>query len=175
MEWRIVPGAPYGPEDASIIGPRLQALAEDGLLTPDDVVEDARPKGSELHDYFEWDDLEAARRFRREQARKMIQAVEIIPAEQKEPIRYFHYVKQEIAAEPETPGEEPPAPRFEYGFATLDRVRREETLMSQVVAAARKELIGWRKRYGQYEELERETKAVTLALQIPVEAEGGLA
>ena len=154
MNWKITPGAHFGAEDAPIIGERLAKLADAGILTPETVVEDARPDGSPLHDYFCWDDTEAARRYRREQARKMIQAIEIIPAEKVEPIRYFHYVRTEHDA----------------GFATLDMVRREPAFLTQVIEAARRELIAWKKKYGQYQELEREVMAIQLAIDALAES-----
>jgi hypothetical protein len=161
MEFRIVSGAPFGPEDASIIGPRLAALAAEGLLRPEVVVEDARPAGSLLHGYFEWEDSIAALRYRREQARKMIQSIEVIPAEAKEPVRYFHYVREET---PSADGKATPS--IGRGFATLDMVQHNPMFMTQVVEAARRELVGWRRRYGQYKELAHEASMVQQALAV---------
>ncbi len=63
---------------AAIIGPaivaELKTLAEknQGLLMPEDVVEAARNEDSPLHNRFEWDDGEAAERYRLWQARLLI-------------------------------------------------------------------------------------------------------
>jgi hypothetical protein len=54
---------------------RLQALERDGRLTPDDVVADAVNPDSPLHGEFEWDDSEAANRYRIVQARQLIRSV----------------------------------------------------------------------------------------------------
>ena len=43
-----------------------------GLLRPGDLVEAARPVSSPLHPEFEWDDSEAAEKYRLEQARKLL-------------------------------------------------------------------------------------------------------
>ena len=59
----------------------LKAIAAEngGILIPEKVVEFAERKTSALHDAFEWDDTEAARKYRIEQARAIIRvSVEII-------------------------------------------------------------------------------------------------
>lgn len=48
------------------------------MLAPDQVVKSARPKASPIHKYFEWDDSAAAAEFRKNQARNLISAVEIV-------------------------------------------------------------------------------------------------
>ncbi len=53
---------------------RLAAEAPGGLLTAESVVEAAKDEASPLHALFEWDDTEAARLFRVQQARQTIRA-----------------------------------------------------------------------------------------------------
>lgn len=48
-----------------------------GVLTPQVVVDEARPEDHPLHDRFEWDDEVAGERFRRDQAHRMIQSVRV--------------------------------------------------------------------------------------------------
>lgn len=58
------------------------ADANNGILLPEHVVEAARPKSSPLHNRFDWDDNEAAEKWRLHQARKLIRVVvEYIPAD----------------------------------------------------------------------------------------------
>lgn len=62
-----------------------------GLLIPEQVVEEARPESSPLHDSFCWDDNEAARLYRIFQARQLIRTVvrfEEINGD-KRPVRVF--------------------------------------------------------------------------------------
>ena len=47
----------------------------DNKLTPQTVVDEARPVDSPLHPYFEWDDNVAAHHWRLEQARHLIKSV----------------------------------------------------------------------------------------------------
>jgi hypothetical protein len=49
------------------------ATKNGGLLLVDDVLAAAKDKRCVLHKHFEWDDTEAARQYRREQARNLIQ------------------------------------------------------------------------------------------------------
>lgn len=76
--------------DEKIIG-ELAGLVSGGLLKPEDVVEAARSRSSSLHDYFTWDDSEAAKNFRLWQARELIQCtVRYIPTNgDKKPVRVF--------------------------------------------------------------------------------------
>lgn len=61
-------------------GPRVQVLADKngGQVTAADILADATKKKSPLHDFFDWDDTTAANQFRLSQARKMVQAIEIV-------------------------------------------------------------------------------------------------
>lgn len=54
---------------------QIQANDPDGLLKPSEVVTFAKNPDTELHKHFEWDDSEAAGRYRIEQARGLIQRV----------------------------------------------------------------------------------------------------
>ena len=57
------------------------AIVAGGLLSPEAVVDAAQDDTSPLHDCFEWDDTDAARLYRIEQARRLIRVqVEVIPA-----------------------------------------------------------------------------------------------
>lgn len=64
--------------DIHAVVPALQGLASaSGTLIPEEVVREARKKKSPLHPWFEWDDTEAARQYRLEQARDLIRSVAV--------------------------------------------------------------------------------------------------
>jgi hypothetical protein len=77
-----------------------------GELTPQLVVDEARPKGAPLHDRFEWDDKVAGEAYRRVQAGQLIRSVQIeyVPGERKY-VRAFASVRQ--TADPEKRGYQP--------------------------------------------------------------------
>src|SRR2546421_688544 len=55
------------------------AAANNGCLRPPDVVDAARPKSSPLHEHFDWDDTDAAEKWRLEQARHLIRfAIQVV-------------------------------------------------------------------------------------------------
>lgn len=57
----------------------LERLANQkgGILMVDDVIEAAKDKSCVLHHHFEWDDTEAAKAYRKEQARSLIRKCKI--------------------------------------------------------------------------------------------------
>lgn len=60
----------------------LQGLGDS--VKPVDIVEAAKDENSELHKCFEWDDSEAARKYRLQQARILVMNLVIIESEHKE-------------------------------------------------------------------------------------------
>lgn len=57
---------------AEIAGPVCQKLHDAKILTPENLVNEARAETSPLHSAFEWNDTVAAEKYRCEQARLMI-------------------------------------------------------------------------------------------------------
>ena len=55
----------------------LEALAVDGVLNPERVVEAARNPNSSMHGQFDWDDSTAAHEYRLSQARALIKRVKV--------------------------------------------------------------------------------------------------
>jgi hypothetical protein len=90
-------GAPFKKGVAQKYGERLEYLSSTnkGKITPDMVVKDAIQKKSVFHNYFEWDETEAAKNYRIQQARNLINhIVEVVVIEGKQsPQRSFFSVK----------------------------------------------------------------------------------
>jgi len=63
--------------DPNVVGKHLEFLREQfkGEITPEDILQDAENPNSPLHPFFEWDDTDAARQYRLQQARGLIRAV----------------------------------------------------------------------------------------------------
>jgi hypothetical protein len=65
---------------------------DDDVVSPEAVVSAARPKNSPLHEYFDWEDSEAARCWRLHQARNLIRVcvrIEELPNDEKQEIQVF--------------------------------------------------------------------------------------
>lgn len=83
MIFQFKPGA-HIKGDAQAIGERLSALEAKGRLTPEAVVQDAKKPTSVLHSQFEWDDAQAARKWRLEQASYLIRSVTVVVEQQEQ-------------------------------------------------------------------------------------------
>lgn len=55
----------------------LMSQSPNGLLMPGDVVESAKDTDSPLHNYFTWDDSEAAKKWRIEEAKTLIRSYSV--------------------------------------------------------------------------------------------------
>ena len=93
----------------------LEQLERDGRLTPERVIEVARPRTSPLHEFFEWDDSEAAKQWRLEQARRMIRGVEVVIMVDKRELSTVRYVR------------DPLAPKDEQGYVSVPQLQNEPT------------------------------------------------
>jgi hypothetical protein len=63
--------------------------ANGGVLKAEDVVDTARSKKSPLHEYFDWEDGEAAQKWRLHQARQLIRVTVRVITPAKPPVRVF--------------------------------------------------------------------------------------
>lgn len=83
-------GARVSGVSAEVLGKELAVLNRRGQLTASGVLEAARDEDSPLHAAFEWDDDEAAERYRLMQARALIRAVQIVKSGQPPRSVYVH-------------------------------------------------------------------------------------
>lgn len=133
-EWK--PG--YNPKvDANAVGRELEKLRQStgGELHAEDVVEAARDPKNPLHSLFEWDDTEAAEKYRQSQARGVIQRLRVIVSqapEQPKVVRLAYVSPQQV----KHPG------YVETEEAMADPVRRDALVRNALAA-----LEGWLNRY----------------------------
>jgi len=90
------PGARVkGGVDAQTIGEALSDIErEEGAITPEAVVDSARPEDSPLHPCFTWDDRVAAEEFRKSEARNLVRVVRVEAPEAAPSIPAFVNVQQ---------------------------------------------------------------------------------
>lgn len=114
--------------DKKKVEARLKKLADlgGGRLTPDSVVEDAKSPRSPLHDWFEWDDTEAAHQWRLTQARELIRSVRVEVQTEHRTVSTVRYVR------------DPNAGNDEQGYVEVARLRKESDLARE---ALRREII----------------------------------
>ena len=124
-------------------------------LEPVDVVRDAESNASPLHECFEWDDGMAAESWRLQQARQLLNHIEVVIERQGEDdsqVRAFHCVTVEYEDRPK---------EKHSGYVNVEEVIGNPDYYDQVVKKALTELNTWRKRYQMYQEL----KPVFLAIE----------
>ncbi len=86
--------------------------SKDGRLTPKKVLEAAADPDHVLHGEFDWDDTTAARKWRLEQARKLIRSVEINITVDLTTVTAIGYVRD-------------PASGDEQGYVSTEQLQRE--------------------------------------------------
>jgi hypothetical protein len=119
------------------------AAENGGVLYPGHVVNAARPVASPLHSQFEWDDSEAAEKYRLHQARQLISVVVqyIGNDPSKEPVPVFVSLRSDRGQR--------------GGYRTIVSVLSDEGLRQQLLEDALAELETFRKKYGHLRELAR--------------------
>jgi len=137
-------GSRFTDNDAKIIGPELEKLANGKRATAKDIVESAKENNSPLHTYFEWQDDVAASLYRETQARHMASSITIkiktVGGEDTE-VRAFHAIKI-MTTEDEIP--------IQKSYISLETVAENLDMMGQIVDEARKALSGWKQRHEIY-------------------------
>lgn len=124
-----MPTVPEAVKNRKAIAGRLKKLADEsgGRLTPEAVVNDAKSPRSPLHRCFDWDDSEAARKWRLEQARSLIRTVKVEyevteGVVKKVKVQVHEYVR-DPQAEPE-----------EQGYVAVAKVLTDDDLKRDVLA-----------------------------------------
>lgn len=115
-------------------------LKEDGVLTAHAVVDRARDPESPLHPLFDWDNDQAAEKYRLWQARQVIgsQKVTIQNREVKE------YYNLRIVEEGE----------LGNSYTTIEQVLSDDMLYKQALGIALRDLEGWKQKYENLRDLE---------------------
>lgn len=120
------------------------------MVTAETILRDARNKSTPYHDWFNWNDTEAAEEYRKAQARQLLSSiVELrIIHEEEEPIEVRCFVN--VIDE-----------KGEKGYVETDYAMSKPLLVSQVIQQALREAQSWRRRYREYVELGKIHKAIT--------------
>lgn len=123
-----------------------------GKLTPELVVDYARPKESVLHNDFEWRDEVAAEKYRQGQARHMIGAIRITSDDTQEPVRA--YVNVTVVAP-----DKPPV----RSYMPMKEVLEHPDLHSQMMADAFRDAQSFKQKYNTLERLKPVMDAIDKA------------
>lgn len=135
---------------AQIAGERIDMIRRrnGGVVTPDDIVIDARKRSSPLHGCFEWNNNKAADAFRKWQARALIGCVEVVyeEAESTGPVRAFLNVKTDRG---ET-----------MDYHSTKEALTVPSIRALILSRALREASEWKRRHKQLHELSKVFDAI---------------
>lgn len=117
-----------------------------GAITSHMVLAEAQKKRSPLHQYFVWDDTEAAQKYRLIQAGELIRRIKVTYEASDEKtvrVRMFHHVTQEGAVDLET-GEQGESQGI---FVTLETALEVTSYRDQILAECRRDMATFRQKY----------------------------
>lgn len=126
--------------DPQKIGEALAAISAkaDGHLLPNAIVEAASNNRHILHKHFEWDDGEAAKQWRIEQARSLVQSIHVETAETESGVsRAFVSIREKDGT----------------SYRSIGDVLQSADLQSKVLAAAERDLLAFEARYRSLEDI----------------------
>ncbi len=137
-------GFPNRGTDPQQVGEFLERLNDQhGMLTTEIILAAAEDEDSPIHAIFEWDDTEAARLYRLDQASAMIRAV-VVVHENRPPVRRFVHVY---------PIEKDGCEGGGRGYVGLEEALREPAYCRQLLDEAYSELRHFRTKYDTLKEL----------------------
>lgn len=132
--------------DAQVVGSFLEDLeGREVDLTPQLILKKAQAKASPLHGYFDWDDTEAARKWRIRQAGKLVGSIEVTVVIKSQPpthVRAFVRVGPDATAE-----------RTTGRYVSLGRAMKDSDMRSDVLRDAVREMQAFRLKYAHLVEL----------------------
>lgn len=135
-KWRPYANVPVA---AQVAGEELERIRveNNGRLSQETYVAEARDKKSPLHPTLEWDDKKAAHRYRLTQAGYVIRMLSVTYVSEQgvgsEPVRAFVNVSRDE----------------DRSYTSIAHAMSDEELRKQVIARAFKELQDWRNRYSE--------------------------
>ena len=137
--------------DAQAAGEVCEELEASGGLTPKRLVEASRPPEAPLHDEFEWNDREAAEKYREHQAGHIIRCLTIAPKGPEEtPIRAYFPVTE----------------RNQYTH--IVKITSNEDMQQAMLERALRELTAYRAKYATLKELKPVFRAASQVLSTQV-------
>lgn len=153
-QWR---GGTRSAIDAKVAHAEFEKIrkANNGHLTPEDVVAKATPKRSSLHAAFDWDDANAAGEYRKHQARNMINSLVCFRKEApKYPIRMYEATR--IVTEDE------PARKV---YNKLDDIMKDPVSRAELFQTVLNDLVRCRRKYAQLREFSAVFQAIDELLE----------
>ena len=143
--------------DAETIFNAVEASKEDGNISLERLVEQAKPKDAPLHKEFTWSDAKAAQKWRLTEARYLVKAVEIVH-ENTQPTRAWEAVTVTVEEGTDTP------PKTQRVFRSVQEIMADPAQRDELLVQALRDAAAWRKRYAGLQELAQVHAAIDTAI-----------
>lgn len=144
-KYRYRTGHGFRGVDAETVGNAVEGMmvARGGRLAPADVVEESEPEEAPLHQCFTWDDTEAARKCREDEARRVISSYVVVRTDD------AGREQEEIA----NVSVQRPYDKEGAGYMSARAAMQDPKLRARILEMAKSVLDGWQARYGHLSEL----------------------
>lgn len=147
QSWSMIPK-----KNIAVVVRELERIEDnDGIITPEAVIESAKPVSSPLHGYFEWNNNKAADKYRLAQARMLIRSVSVVYEMNGDGRHSRGFVNMMVQT-----GSKP----AERGYIGIARVMSDDELRAQLLEQAKQEAKEWRQRYNNLAELANVFEAI---------------
>lgn len=141
IKYKAKSGAPFPQEKAQEVGETLESIKKEngGSLVAEQVLEKAKNPKSKLHPYFDWKDSQAAKKWRKHQARLLINHVEVTYVHQEVEEHKPAYINiKNTSTDEENP---------ERAYVSCVDVADNNYYREQALQDALKQLIHWKNKY----------------------------
>lgn len=136
---------------ADVAGAVMDQLSKENRLSARTLVDISRPEDAPLHNAFEWDDTEAAERWREQQGRVLINSI-VIQAEERpevQPVRAFFVVEQKTG-----------------NYEPVTTILRDEDKRMKLLESAKRELAAFKAKYNSLIEFEKLFNEIDRVLEV---------
>ena len=138
---------------------KIEKLKKDkGIISPEILLNDAKNQKSYLHRFFDWSNDSAAEKWRKQQARALINHIKVVIIKDKINRPAFESLK--IKIETKTKGEE----KDERAYVSCEEVDKDLYLRDQIFRRGIQDLRLWIDKYRHYKEF----KSVVLSIQAEI-------
>jgi len=156
MVYKAARGSLLTDDQAQKYGDHIASTFGNGHIevTAEDLVEDARQASAPTHDFFEWDDTEAAAQYRLNQARYLLRSIHVVVEHNERETETRAFVRVNVQEQDK---------EVRRVYTSVQYALSEDQLRAQVIEEALRQLENWRKRWAEYDELATVFSAVDKA------------
>lgn len=128
-------GATWYSANAQLVGEELEQIERNNTITPEHIVEYAeRHKDSELYKCFEWDDKEASKKWRLNQARLILGSIKLEIKEEPKKVQRVYFSVKDKDTEEKT-------------FKNINEILKNDEEYQQLIDKAKRDIESCKEKY----------------------------